>query len=221
MPGQRVSQLAPVAAGLILLLAGCSTPPWLDSAAAAVQAPAASAEPTAASSSAPAPAPTEKTQAPEESAEPTPTVEPVDSDLAAGTLDRTVSAGPVELEVHYWSELGMHAWTPQVTKPLSLRISTPSVHTTSLVSLRVSGEARVEGRWQGLPSSAVQTPRAPINASLVVPNSSIQTVLVGSVPEDADGLRLTVVFDIATEDGINRYGFSGSDTVTIALEEQR
>lgn len=212
--------LVVAAAALAAALTSCSTPPWVDVAVAEERASAASPSSTASVSPTPTVEPNEQGASPESSVEPSPspTVEPVTNDLAAGSLETIVEAGPVNLDLRVWSELPMTDWTPSVTKPLSVRVSTDSATGATLRALRVTADARVDGRWEALSSSRIQTPRAPINADLLHPSSSIQTVTLGAAPENADALRLTVVLDVMIEDELSRSAYSGSEVVTVALE---
>lgn len=95
--------LAVLAVGLAVAAAGCSTPPWQESATSA------SPTTTASGSASATATPTPSQVAPQ-----------VQNDLSKGSLKRTLTAGAAELKVTYWSTLDLAEWAPQVPKPLNV-----------------------------------------------------------------------------------------------------
>lgn len=197
-----------------LMLTACSQPPWQQDATTALPATAASAASTPKTSTPKATASTTATTS-------TPTVH---NDLATGSVERKLSAGGVQLTVHYWSSLPMDRWTASATKPLSVSVtakfadgSKQNIYLNSLaVSTDVTG---AKGQLQG---PAVITDQASVAPGYEVkaPGSYGNVIDISAVDATATSLTLNLNYQVLAQAAPKSKTFlkqAAGDTVVIAL----
>ncbi len=195
-----------------LVLIGCGPPPW--------QQPVPGATVTASPTASPRVVPTVKPSA-TPTAEPT---EPVQNDLAKGSLKRTLTAGNTELTIKYWSTLDLGRWTPGASKPLSMSASAEftddSEQDIYLSEVNVAVDAvDAAGQAQAvdpLTDEADVTPGYLITA----PTSYGQVFTLPAVPATSRSLTLTIRYEllVQTAPEVKRYSRQAAvDIVQIAL----
>lgn len=220
---------------LVLLTAGCGTPPWLEYEEAGATLAAADAKPviratvvsdevtdegsdddeaTPTPSAPPTPTP-EQTPTPE----PEPVLPPFENVLASGSVTRVLEAGTVSVELSYWSTLSLDQWTASAQKPLSLRLTADGVGDVSLAGLRVVAEGYVEGNWVGLDPGVVNLPALEGTIDVSDPASTIQAIVIGPVEDDVTALRLTVMVDLLDDDRYTSAQYSALDSLSILLAQ--
>ena len=184
------------ALSIVLLAAGCGTPPWEEDAAA----------PTPASSRS-AVAPT-----------------PVPNDLSGGSTQRELEAGAVVATVDYWSSLDMGEWTADALKPLEISMTTTITPADGQkVFLQRARMVAVPGTPAGdLAPLDAQTDAATVSPGYLVlsPYSYSQTFTVGALPEEATFVTLRLENDFlvqATPTSSDYAKQTVTDVLTVAL----
>jgi hypothetical protein len=182
-------------------LVGCSSaPPWLDG------------ETAAPATSAPA-----TTLAPV----------PIQNDLAAGSMTRTVPVGAATLTIDYWSTLTMDKWTANATKPLSFSIKgtvTPNDGQKLYLS-RVTLEAVVrDAQGDPLPGFASISDQGTVAPGYLIldPYSYSQTFTLPPLDERAAALEITMRYELlqqATPTSGDYSKQTANDLITIAIAQ--
>lgn len=211
-----------------LMLTACSQPPWQQNAATSLPAtagsvatPKASTTPKTSTSTNTTTAASTTTGASTTTAASTPVVH---NDLAKGSVERKLSAGGVQLTVHYWSTLPMDRWTATATKPLSVSVtakfadgSKQDVYLNSLaVSTDVTG---VKGQLQ---TPAVITDQASVapGYEIKAPGSYGNVIDLPAVDAGATSLTLNLNYQVLAQTAPNSKTYlkqAAGDTVVIAL----
>lgn len=184
--------------GAALLLAGCSTPPWID---------------VPPSTTPAAPPPTAS-----------PTSVPVQNDLATGSTSRTIEVGAITLTIDYWSTLPMDEWTATANKPLSFAVhATIAPADGQKVYLsRVTATPVTSG--PGIAAEPLQaiTDQATVAPGYLVldPYSYSQTFIVPATATGADRLELTMSYELlqqSTPTSNDHAKQTAVDTLSIAI----
>ncbi|MFF2371060.1 hypothetical protein [Agromyces sp. NPDC058110] len=198
---QSVTRLAAVGviAAAAFGLAGCSAPPWLTGGTAS-----------------PSPSPTPSA---------TSTAAPVQNDLAAGALTRTIEVGAITLTIDYWSTLSMDLWTAAANKPLSFSVHgtvTPAdgqkIYLAKVTATPVVGG----GDGEALPAPDPIVDQASVAPGYLVldPYSYSQTFIVPPVDGAATSLELTMKFELllqSTPTSTDYAKQTAVDTLSIAI----
>lgn len=179
------------------LLAGCSAPPWLSGGGTASPTPSAPATSTSA---------------------------PVQNDLAAGAVTRTIEVGAITLTIDYWSTLPMDQWTAAANKPLSF-----SVHGTvtpadgqKIYLAKVTATPVVAGSDGALPAPDPIVDQASVAPGYLVldPYSYSQTFIVPPVDGAATSLELTMKYELLLQSTPTSSDYAKQtavDTLSIAI----
>ncbi|WP_394550934.1 hypothetical protein ACDF64_10120 [Agromyces sp. MMS24-JH15] len=199
-PGRAAARRRAAGAGAVALalafgLAACEAPPWV--------------------TASPTPSVTE---------EPTPTPTPTPNDLAEGSLHRSLTVGPVALEVDYWSTLSMDGWTAYVNKPLSMSLRgtlTPS-DGQRLYLNRVTMVPVVNGPEGELPGIEYIFDQATVSPGYLIldPYTYTQTFLVPAVDPAATSITLTIRYELLVQSTPTSTDYAKQtaiDTLTIAI----
>jgi len=196
-PPARRMLLATFAVAGLAFLAGCSSaPPWLD--------PSASPAPTS-----------------------TPTVTriPVQNDLAAGSLTRTVQIGAITLTIDYWSTLTMDLWTADASKPLSFSIrgTIAPADGQKLYLSRVTAEPVVrDAAGTQLPGFAAIVDQGTVTPGYLIldPYSYSQTFTVPPLDPAAASVELHIKYELLQQSTPTSTDYAKQttvDTITIAI----
>ena len=195
-----------------LLLIGCGPPPWevaQQSASPSVP-PSVTATPTA------KPKPTATpTAAP---------VEPVQNDLARGSLKRTLTAGNTELTIKYWSTLDMGRWTAGASKPLSMSASAQFTDDSEQDIYLSEAQVAIDAVDSAGKSQAVDpiVDKADVSPGYLItaPTSYGQVFTIPAVPPNSRSLTLTITYQllVQTAPDVKSYSRQAAvDIVEIAL----
>ncbi|MGK9148697.1 hypothetical protein KXS11_13800 [Plantibacter flavus] len=190
---------AATAVALVLGLSACGTPPWE--------------QPGMGSSSSPS---TSKT--------PKPTVSAITNELATGSAQHSLVAGPATLTVDYWSTLSMDAWTADVNKPVSFSLS-GVLNPDDLQALylsRVTLTTTVHGPDGQLDSPAPFTDQSTVSPGYLIkaPYSYSQTFVLPEVDSTATGVTLTITYELLVQTTPTSAEYAKQtavDTLTIAI----
>ncbi|QAY75086.1 hypothetical protein ET445_16755 [Agromyces protaetiae] len=185
--------LAIVAIATSALLAGCSDAPWLG--------PNATTTPT----------PTRTTTTP-----------PVQNDLAAGSLTRTVQAGAVTLTIDYWSTLPMDQWTPDAAKPLSFALhgTIEPADGQKLYLSRVSAEPVVrDANGEQLPGFEYLVDSASVSPGYLIldPYSFSQTFTLPPVDAAATSIELSMHFELLQQSAPDSTDYAKQTAVDVLM----
>ena len=197
-----------------LMLTACSQPPWQQDAVTSLPA-------TAGSVAAPKTSTTPTTGTTTTTAASTSVVH---NDLAKGSVERKLSAGGVQLTVHYWSTLPMGRWTASATKPLSVSVTAKfaddSLQNVYLNSLAVSTDVNgAKGQLQGPAVITDQASMAP-GYEVKAPGSYGNVIDLPAVDAAATSLTLNLNYQVLAQTAPNSKTYlkqAAGDTVVIAL----
>lgn len=185
------------AAALVLLLAGCGTPPWEGDT---------------------------PTSPPAETPSPTATVGSIVNELAGGVTEHTLVAGDASLSVRYWSTLSMDKWVASANKPVSLSLqSTLGTDRGQGVYLsRVSLSTQVLGPLGPLPSPPAVVDQANLTPGYQMkdPYTYSQTFVLPELDSAATGVVLTISYEVliqTTPKSTEYAKQTAVDTLTIAI----
>ncbi len=197
-----------------LLLIGCGPPPWEV------------AQPGASTSAAPSITAT-PTAKPKPTATPKPTgapAEPVQNDLAKGSLKRTLTAGNTELTIKYWSTLEMGRWTAGASKPLSMSASAQFTDDSEQDIYLSEAQVAIDAVDAAGKSQAVDpiVDRADVTPGYLItaPTSYGQVFTIPAVPANSRSLTLTITYEllVQTAPEVKRYSRQAAvDILEIAL----
>lgn len=197
---RRLTIATAIALGTVSLVGCSSAPPWLDG------------ETAPPATSAPA-----TTLAPL----------PIQNDLAAGSMTRTVPAGAATLTIDYWSTLTMDKWTASATKPLSFSIKgtvTPNDGQKLYLS-RVTLEAVVRdaqgGVLPGFQSIVDQGTVAP-GYLILDPYSYSQTFTLPPLDPAAASLDVTMRYELLQQSTPTSGDYAkqtANDLITIGIAQ--
>lgn len=222
-----------VSMSALLVVGGCSTPPWKDPKFAPRTAASGSASstveravvqdsvglpsptaPSVTSSPTPTPTPTEQPSP----AAPTVTMPTVVDDLKRGSAKHVVQAGPTEVTLRYWSTLPKDEWTWGATKPLTIAVSATGEAKVALSSARVAVDKLTSAGWVAVPGQSPVKLDIEGSPSIASPASSTLTSLVSAVDKDTVALRYTFVLSVSVSDwrGVAST-YSATDSLTVAL----
>lgn len=150
--------------------------------------------------------------------------QPVPNDLSTGSTRRTLEAGPLDLNIDYWSDLLMDKWTAGALKPVSLNLLarvTPD-DGKSVYLQRASMVATPMNVAVALPTLAPQVDTSSVNPGYLAldPYSYSQTFTVGAVPEETTHVVLLFTYDmlVQTTPTSKQYAKqTATDTLTVAI----
>lgn len=191
---RRIAAVAAISAAAFLL-GGCSAPPWL------------------AGSGTPSPSPSA-----------TSTAAPVQNDLAAGAVTRTIEVGAVTLTIDYWSTLPMDQWTAAANKPLSFSVHavvTPA-DGQKIYLAKVTAVPVVGGPGGSLPAPEPIVDQASVAPGYLVldPYSYSQTFIVPPLDDASTSLDLTMKYELllqSTPTSADYAKQTAVDTLSIAI----
>lgn len=199
----------------LLLLTACTQPPWQqNSLSVRAKAPVAVTSPTA------------KTSTPAATKTPTPAASTpaAQNDMAKGSIQRTLSAGGVELSVHYWSTLPVDKWTATATKPMTMSVtakfSDGSLQNVYLHSLTLTTD--VNGAHGALQAPAVITDQASFAPGYLMkaPSSYGNVINIPALDPTATSITLNFNYQLLAQSAPKSKTFlkqAAGDTVVIAL----
>jgi hypothetical protein len=148
------------------------------------------------------------------------TSEPVVNDLAQGSLERQFAAGPLTVDVTYWSELSMDRWTADALKPLSFSLTaavTPDDgQGVYLQSVRMS----VAPDAGDAPDDQTDIANQEHGYVVATPYSYSQTFTIGPAPAAATAMTVQLRYEFLVETTPTSGEFAkhtATDTLTVAL----
>ncbi|MGO1317810.1 MAG: hypothetical protein ACTMIR_12365 [Cellulomonadaceae bacterium] len=202
--------LRPLLAGAVVAVLGaCGTPPWEQESPSLPGSPSPTVTSTEPGTASPSATPTEIVQ--------------VVNDLASGSAARTLTAGAAQLDVTYWSDLDMGAWTADAVKPVSLSVSASIADELPvyLARLHVSTTVRdAQGTPLPAPADFVDDASVQPGYAMQDPYSYATTVNLPVLDEQAASVELTFTYEvlIATTPTADSYAKqSATDTLTVAI----
>ncbi len=215
MPRPARTARAVAVAALALALGACGTPPWEDpSLGGTAPEPTTAARPTPTTSKATAKAAPTPSVRPRPAAQTSRVPEVVD-DLASGSAQRVLRAGPAQVRVKYWSTLPLDEWTDGSTKPLTASLTAKGAP-ASLASTQVRVDRLTSAGWQPVDRRQVTSPALRADADIASPASSMITAMVGDVGADSHAVRLTFVYQVLVGRGTPS-SYSVADQVVVSL----
>jgi len=198
-PIRRLSALGAVVAASALVLAGCSTPPWL----AAGDAPSAAPSPSASATEAPQPTP---------------------NDLSSGATQRSLTAGPLGVAIDYWSTLPMADWSPGVLKPVNLSLITSITPNDGqkVFLQRATMTATPGSATETFDPLSAQVDAATTTPGYLVldPYSYSQVFTVGPTPDAATYVTLEFSYEFLVQSTPTSSDYAkqtATDTLTVAI----
>lgn len=193
----RALALAAAAAGLVVLLAGCGTPPWQQSGGTS-------------GSDTPSASPSR--------------IVVVHNDLQSGSTKRTLKAGDITLAVTYFSTLDMGQWYADANKPLSLTAAASlGTDTGQGVYLsKVTMTTTVRGPKGSLPAPAAQVDQSTVPPGYFVktPFSYSQTFVVPPLDKHATSATFSIVYELLQQTDATSSTYAketASDSITVTF----
>jgi hypothetical protein len=199
---------------LLIVCAGCGTPPWQEQATSTTPVPAGGAS----SSSSPG------TSSPTPLA-PTTSAAAIPNDLATGSAKRKLEAGGVRVSINYWSTLAMDEWTATAPKPLNMSASAKFIDGSKqdIFLSKVSVNIAVDG-----PGGPLKAPTPLVDESTLTPGYLIksptsygQVFTIPALAPKARSVTLALTYELLAQTAPKAKTYAkqtATDTLTIPIQ---